>query len=152
MPGGDVDNRESRVDLSGLLGDLPSIKHAQQIDVGHERAVRGDAALEQGYGLFARSGDSRFKTAFCERIFNDALNGIVIFNHENNGLIFQRHLPRLPSQTHHAEAGILFPEKRAKVNLRNLRPEVLHQEKTHVLKMFLSGRRRWPILTLCGLI
>ncbi len=97
MPGGDVDNRESRVDLSGLLGDLPSIKHAQQIDVGHERAVRGDAALEQGYGLFARSGDSRFKTAFCERIFNDALNGIVIFNHENNGLIFQRKLPRLPS-------------------------------------------------------
>ena len=119
---------------------------------GHERAVRGDAALEQGHGLFASSGNSRFKTAFSERIFNDALNGIVIFNHEDNGLIFQRQLPRLPSQKHHAEAGILFPEKRAKVNLRNLRPEVLQQENTQVLKMFLCVRRCWPILTLCGLI
>ena len=38
------------------------------------------------------------------------------------------------------------------MNLRNLRPEVLHQQNTHVLKMFLSGRRCWPVLTLCGLI
>src|SRR5882724_3300600 len=129
MRGGYVDDGESRVDLSGLLRDLPSIKLAQQIDVGHERAVRGDAPLQQGHSLFTRSGNSRLKTAFRERIFNDALNGIVIFNHENNGLIFQRQLPRLPSQTHHAEAGILFPEKRSKVNLRNLRPEVLHQRK-----------------------
>src|SRR6267154_5894321 len=120
MRGGYVDDGESRVDLSGLLRDLPSIKLAQQIDVGHERAVRGDAPLQQGHSLFTRSGNSRLKTAFRERIFNDALNGIVIFNHENNGLIFQRQLPRLPSQTHHAESRYFVPGETCKSELKEI--------------------------------
>src|ERR1700680_3630543 len=121
MRGGDVDDRKSRVDLSGLLGELPSVKPAQQIDVGHQRAVRGDAALEQGHGLFARSGNSRFKTAFSECIFNDALNGIVIFNHENNRLISQRRTPPAAQPKTSRGSRYFVPEKSTKVNLKNLR-------------------------------
>jgi hypothetical protein len=82
---GHVNDGKIRVDLSGKPGDFPTAHTAAQIDVGHQRAVFGRAALEQRHRLFARSGNSRFKAAIAKRVFNDALNRLVVFNDENDG-------------------------------------------------------------------
>ena len=75
---GYVNNRKFRVDLSGALGNFPTVHRAQQINVSYKCAVFGQASHQQGHRLFARCGDSRFKTAINKSFFNKALNRVVI--------------------------------------------------------------------------
>jgi hypothetical protein len=108
------------VDLSGLLGDFPTVHPAPQTDVGYERAVFAQATLKQGYRFLTRSGDSRFKAALGKGLVNDCLNSLVVFNNENYKRVFQRSYFGLPSQKHQAikqKTGVLFREKCPKVYL-----------------------------------
>jgi len=82
---GHVNDGKIRVDLPGFLRDFPTAHIAAQIDIGHQRAVFGRVALEQRHRLFARRGNGRFKAAITKRVFNDALNRLVVFNDENDG-------------------------------------------------------------------
>src|ERR1700687_3096056 len=95
MCSGDVEDGEGRVDHSGLPRDLPSIKLASQIDVGHERAVFALVSFEQSDRFFAGRRDSRFKTALSKSIFNDDLNRRGVFNKQDHKGLFQFLTPRL---------------------------------------------------------
>jgi len=94
MSAGHVDDRKPRVDFSRLPPDFPTIHPAAKTDVGHECDISGLAALQQGHCLFARCCNGRFKTGIAESLFNQALNGLVVFNNQNEKWFFQgRKLP-----------------------------------------------------------
>jgi hypothetical protein len=89
MSASHVDDGKLGVDFPGLPRDLPTIHPTSKTDVGDECEIFGLTALQQRDGLFARCSDGRFKTAIAESIFNDALNGQVVFNNQNEKWIFQ---------------------------------------------------------------
>src|ERR1700730_4890321 len=124
---GDVENGKGRVDLSGQLRDLPSIKPAQQCNVDHEPVVFALVSLEQGHCFLAGRGDSRFKTAICKRVFNDNLNRGVVFDNQDNGRLFQRMLPPIiQRQLCYAGIGESFRGENTKMSLGDFaqhRPE-----------------------------
>jgi hypothetical protein len=94
MSAGHVDDRKPRVDFSRLPPDFPTIHPAAKTDVGHECDISGLAALQQGHCLFARRCNGRFKTGIAKSLFNQALNGLVVFNNQNEKWFFQgRKLP-----------------------------------------------------------
>src|ERR1700687_1608344 len=90
MSASHVDDGKLGVDLPGLPRDFPTIHPTSKTDVGHECEISGLAALQPGHCFFARCCNGRFKTGIAESLFNQALNGRVIFNHQNEKWIFQR--------------------------------------------------------------
>src|ERR1700737_100772 len=121
MGSGDVEDGKSRGDLSGLPRDFPSIKPAQQTDVGHERAVFALVSSEQGHRFFAGSRDSRFKTAISKSVFNNDLNRWVVFNNQDNKQFFQRpNSPTIRWRKTSRRSRDFVPAKCTKVNLRAL--------------------------------
>jgi hypothetical protein len=105
------------VDLSGLLGDFPTVHPAPQTDVGYERAVFAQATFKQAYRFLTRSGGSRFKAAVGKGLFNDCLNSLVVFNNENYKWVFQRSTPGCPAKNIKQKTGVSFREKCPKVYL-----------------------------------
>jgi len=105
------------VDLSGLLGDFPTVEPAPQTDVGYERAVFDQATLKQGYRFLTRSGDSRFKAALGKGLVNNCLNRLFVFNNENYKLVFQCCTPGCPAKDIKQKTEVFVPVKCTKVNL-----------------------------------
>jgi len=118
MCSGDVEDGKFRVDLSGSLRDFPAIDPAPQIDVGNKRAILVLVSFEKGYRFFAGRRDSRFKTAISKSVFNDDLNRWVVFNNQDNRLIFQySNSPYYPAPNTLRGSRGFVPEESTKVNL-----------------------------------
>src|SRR6202048_4630560 len=100
MSTGDVENGKSRVDLSGLPRDFPTVDSTQQVDIGYKHAIFAFFSLYSGYRFFAGRRDSRFKTAITKSLFNDTLNRWIVFNNQDHKLVFQHsNTPYYPAPT-----------------------------------------------------
>ena len=78
---GDVNDGKGRIDLSGLLRNLPAVHPALQIQIGHQRSIFAQAAFEKCDRLFAGCCDGGFEPAFGKRIFE---NVGIVFNDQNH--------------------------------------------------------------------
>ncbi len=72
-----------------MFGDLPAVSLARlQIYVCNERSIFPRGSIQQCDGIFARRSYGGLKTTIGKALLDQALNELIIFDDQNNYLIF----------------------------------------------------------------
>jgi len=89
-----VNNRKVWIDFSGVSGDIPAVKLAgTEIDVRDKRPVFAFGSIKQSDGIFAGRSYYRFESAISQADLDNALNELIVFDDQDNYLVFQPHNP-----------------------------------------------------------
>jgi len=80
---GHVDDRKCWVRLPHPSGDIPTAQPSHQTNVRDERLVLLGAAHEQSKGLFGGGQNICLEAGLGERVFQNALQRVLVFDDEN---------------------------------------------------------------------
>jgi hypothetical protein len=84
--------------FTGGASDFPTIKTTRQIDVGDESAILSLTTLQERDGLLASSRGRYLEASFCQRISDNTLHPLIIFDDKNNRQF--HNVPHQNSQVH----------------------------------------------------